>query len=193
MSLNDYRNAILLALAMEQPGRLLNLFRNLSSLSQESILRAPSITGNTSVDEVLRTLSGSDLIRLLRYVRDWNANAKTSAVAQKVLHAIVKLRAAEDIMNAFSDDTILSSLGGGEKPQGGATALHELIEGLIPYTERHLARMEKLVQDSYVVDYLLGEMDDGMFGLGDDDEMEVDVEDGKGVQLQTDLIVEVEA
>ena len=33
--------------------------------------------------------------------------------------------------------------------------------------------MEKLLQDSYVVEHLLSEMDDGMFGeLGDEDEDE---------------------
>ena len=53
----------------------------------------------------------------------------------------------------------------------GATALKEILDALIPYTERHLTRMEKLLQDSYVVEHLLSEMDDGMFGeLGDDDE-----------------------
>ena len=49
--------------------------------------------------------------------------------------------------------------------------LKELVDALIPYTERHLTRMEKLLQDSYVVEHLLSEMDDGMFGeLGDGDE-----------------------
>ena len=189
VSLNDYRNAILLALAMEQPGRLLSLFRSLSSLSQSSPVHSPSITGNASVDEVLRTISGSDLTRLLRYVRDWNTNAKTSAVAQKVLRAIVKLRAAEDIMKAFTADNVL-----GEKDHQNPMALRELIDGLIPYTERHLARMEKLVQESYVVDYLLGEMDDGMFGLGDDeDEMEVVVDNGDDALAQPDSAVSVKA
>ncbi|KAH8099818.1 WD40 repeat-like protein [Cristinia sonorae] len=202
ISLNDYRNAILLALAMEQPGRLLNLFKNLSSLSSSSLLQVPSITGNASVDEVLRTISGTDLTRLLKYVRDWNANAKTSAVAQRVLHAIVKLRAAEDIMKAFSDDSVFKALGSGsgsnEKDQGGATALREMVEGLVAYTERHLVRMEKLVQESYVVDYLLGEMDDGMFGLGDEDDEEMEVEGHSGSQpvlgfSQPDAMVVAEA
>ena len=61
----------------------------------------------------------------------------------------------------------------------GATALKELVDALIPYTERHLSRMEKLLQDSYVVEHLLSEMDDGMFGeLGADDEDEDAEADG---------------
>lgn len=172
---------------MEQPGRLHSLFKALPAESDPSTF---SITGHPAVDEVLRTLSGADLARLLRYVQNWNAKAKTSVVAQRVLHAIVKQRAAEDIMNAFDQDHTLAKLTddlavttskAGDK--GGATALRELIEALAPYTERHLARLERLVQESYVVDYLLGEMDGGMFGLDDDMEEEdvMDVDTAVGV------------
>ncbi|THG98544.1 hypothetical protein EW026_g3660 [Hermanssonia centrifuga] len=169
LSLNDYRNAILLALAMEQPGRLHTLFKNLPSSSPAGSI---SITGHPAVDEVVRTLGGVDLAKLLRYVRDWNANVRTSGVAQRVLHAIVKLRAADDIIAAFGEEgafSVLASMSaegetGGGKESKGVSPLREIIEGLLPYTERHLARMEKLVQESYVVDYLLGEMDDGRFG-----------------------------
>ena len=192
LSLQDYRNAILLALAMSQPGRLLSLFKSLSSPSSPSLTSTPSITGNPSVDQVLRTLPASDLAKLLRYIRDWNANAITSNVAQRVLHAIVKLRPAEDILNAFSQETALNSLVSGDdaeagKEKSGSTALREIIEGLIPYTERHLARMEKLVQESYVVDYLLGEMDDGMFG------MEYDAGDEEVMQMDVDTTIDVGA
>jgi len=176
LSLNDYRKAIQLALAMEQPGRLLSMFKNLRSTSSaependfETLSPPSSITGHSSVDEVIRTLSGSDLAKLLRYVRDWNANAKTSEVAQNVLYAIMKLRSAEDVMKAFGDEAGEIALSSGSfepsasKPGSGGTALKELVDAIIPYTERHLARIERLVQDSYVVDYILGEMDDGMF------------------------------
>jgi U3 small nucleolar RNA-associated protein 13 len=132
---------------------------------------ASSITGHPAVDEVIRTLAGSDLARLLRYVRDWNANAKTSAIAQNVLYAVVKLRPADDVAEAFGEEadgfSVRAGGGFGEGPNKGSrvggTALRELVDALIPYTERHLSRMEKLVQDSYVVDYILSEMDDGIF------------------------------
>jgi U3 small nucleolar RNA-associated protein 13 len=165
VSLQDYRKAIELALAMGHPGRLLNLFKDIRSSPEVS-----SITGRDSVDQVIRTLSGSDLARLLRYVRDWNANAKTSGVAQGVLYAVVKLRSAADVMGAFGDEAALAGLAGegsssviGGRDGAGSTALKDLVDALIPYTERHLSRMERLVQESYVVDYVLGEMDDGMF------------------------------
>ncbi|PIL31471.1 transporter [Ganoderma sinense ZZ0214-1] len=182
LALHDYRNAILLALSMAHPGRLHSLFAALPSASDSP--DAPSITGHAAVDEVLRTLPLIELARLLRYVRDWNANARTSTVAQRVLHAVVKLRPADDLARAFDAATAAPVLDADGTDAGaafappsvegrGATALKELIDALIPYTERHLTRMEKLLQDSYVVEHLLSEMDDGMFGeLGDEDEDE---------------------
>lgn len=189
LSLHDYRKAIQLALAMEQPGRLLTLFTNIraSPSPENAFTNAPehSITGNVAVDEVIRTLPGSDLARLLRYVRDWNAKAKTSNVAQGVLFAIVKMRSAEDVMQAFGDEAGEAVFTNGLVGKGagaGATPLKELVDALIPYTERHLSRMERLVQESYVVDYILGEMDDGMFDADMEDDKSMDVDMSVAIQ-----------
>jgi len=180
LSLHDYRKAIQLALAMQQPGRLLSLFKNIQATPSDSAADAASVTGNSAVDEVLRTLGGSDLARLLRYVRDWNPNAKTSRVAQGVLHAVLKLRSVDDVIAAFTQEAhenILQSSGqeNVKTATSGNTALKELIDAMIPYTERHLSRMDRLVQDSFVVDYILSEMDDGMFDGQDIDTMDVDL------------------
>lgn len=156
---------------MEQPGRLLSLFKNIKTVNADDT----SITGRPSVDEVIRILGGSELAKLLLYVRDWNTNAKTSRVAQGILYAVVKLKSSDEVMKAFQDqlgETVF--IGDDTKgPVATGTALKELVDALIPYTERHLARMDKLVQESYMVDYILGEMDNGMFNV-EDDEMDVD-------------------
>jgi len=128
-----------------------------------------SITGNLSVDEVVRTLPQDELSKLVRHVRDWNATARTSAVAQLVLHAIVKLRPASDIQAAFGSQMRNLSpdkkVGGNDKldveiKQGDG--LREVLDALIPYTERHLAQTDRLMQDSYILDFLLSEMDGGV-------------------------------
>jgi U3 small nucleolar RNA-associated protein 13 len=161
---------------MGQPGRLLSLFKNIRASAAESSTPSASITGHPSVDEVIRTLGGSDLAKLLRYVRDWNTVAKTSLVAQGVLFAITKLRSADDVMQAFGDEVHETALveGSAKATGAGGTGLKEMVDGLIPYTERHLARMERLVQESYMVDYVLGEMDDGMFDGEYDEAMDIE-------------------
>ena len=172
VSLRDYRNAILLALAMQQPGRLLSLFKSVrSGLDVEGLTRFKSFTGSPAVDEVIRTMSADDLVTLIKFVRDWNSNAKTSEVAQEILYAIVKLRPAEDIIEMFK--TQISLTGEEQSTDAAGGGLKEIVDGLIPYTERHLARMERLIQESYVVDFLLEEMDQGIL-CGGADVMEVD-------------------
>ena len=153
--MQDYRRAIEVALSLGHPGRLLQLFKDLNGDS--------GVTGSADVDRVLKELAPADLVRLLLYVRDWNTRASSAAVAQRVLHAIMKLRSADDIANAFENASTSDEKNG----------LHELVEGLIPYTERHLGRMERLVQESYVLDYVLREMDDGL-AEDDDEVMDVD-------------------
>jgi U3 small nucleolar RNA-associated protein 13 len=164
LSLQDYRNAILLALVMDQPGRLFTVFRNIRSsrsVAHPSPL-LPSLTGHPAVDSVIETLSLPQLARLLTYVRDWNATSRTSTVAQTVLHAILKLRSAEDIVDAFQAKGEIEF--DGLKPSSkGAISLKDLVDAMIPYTERHFTRMDTMVQDSYIVDFLLGEMDSGLF------------------------------
>ncbi|WWD18110.1 hypothetical protein CI109_102559 [Kwoniella shandongensis] len=189
VALKDYRRAILLALSMSQPGRLLHLF---STVIQSPTPAPGSMTGSTEIDQVLRTLPGLDLVRLLKFVRDWNVSARTSPVAQVILNAILKLRSAEEILNAFDSvgkvptitheddeeedgeeekektdaekDKATERKNKRQKAIAAPISIKELLEGLIPYSERHFTRVDKLVQESYMLDYVLGEMDGGLFG-----------------------------
>ncbi|KZW00565.1 WD40 repeat-like protein [Exidia glandulosa HHB12029] len=172
VALNDYKHAILLGLAMDQPGRLFKLFKTVRSedAESESPVDATSLTGHPAVDEVLRTLSAPDLARLLRHVRTWNTTARTSAVAQGILHAVLKLRSVADIVSAFAPEVV--ALEGHGKTDGEANGLQDLIEGLIPYSERHLTRVERLVQESYTIDFLLAEMDG--LEIGPDADVDMD-------------------
>jgi len=120
-----------------------------------------AITGHLAVDGVLKTLPLPSLAKLLTHVRTWNAAAHTSSIAQTVLHAVLKLRPTEDIAAAFEGAALDEKCG--VTSQKDCTSLQGLIEGMLPYTQRHLMRVEKLVQDSWVVDFVLGEMDGGFF------------------------------
>ncbi|KAF8445679.1 U3 small nucleolar RNA-associated protein [Boletus edulis BED1] len=171
LAMHDYRRAIELALAMQQPGKLLALFGEIRSAAMERGLQGDTnVSGKDALDEVLRTLSSPDLSVLVRYIRDWNTNAKTSGVAQSVLYTILRLRPAEEVLEAFD----YSSPEGTRHPIGTTSSLKDIIDGLIPYTQRHLARLDRLVQESFVVDYMLNEMDDGMFDGTGGEIMDVD-------------------
>lgn len=135
----NYREAITLALALNHPARLLSLLQNVINTSPSE---AGSISGLKAVDEVLASLADEQILSLLMRVRDWNTNARTSPVAQRVLGVVVR---------SYSADR-LASLG---KRKGG----REVMEGLRVYTERHYRRVEELWGESWLVEFLLGEMD----------------------------------
>lgn len=155
-----------------------------------------SITGSDEVDQVILSLSGTDLVRLLKFVRDWNSNARTSSVAQRILHAVLKLRTPEDLLSAFENkapeelavdpeadmdidaDPKTEEVQQSKKRKEPPTSFKDLLDGLIPYSQRHFTRIDKLVQESYMLDYIVGEMDGGLFG---GEVMEVDHVNGNGV------------
>ena len=135
----NYREAITLALALNHPARLLSLLTNVINTSPPE---KDSISGVKAVDEVLSTLSDEQLLSLLFRVRDWNTNARTSPVAQRVLNVVARNYSA----------VRLAGLG---RRKGGK----EVVEALRVYTERHYRRVEELWGESWVVECLLGEMD----------------------------------
>ncbi|EEB09051.1 U3 snoRNP-associated protein Utp13 [Schizosaccharomyces japonicus yFS275] len=127
----DWKNAIALALSLDRPLGLLRLFERVISGRQE----ANSYLGIREVDEVLSHLDDSQLTTLLLRIRDWNTNAKTSLVAQRLLHII---------LHAYEPAHILR-----------IPNIKSILDAMVPYTQRHLNRVEDLVEDSYIVDYVL--------------------------------------
>lgn len=246
LAVKDYRNAISLALAMNQPRRLFNLFTtvdnsrsqgdsttstgdllnsalqmngktegnidpSLQALVQAGVLSMASagmmaktatttptpatISGSSLVDQVLETLHPSQLRTLLGFIRDWNTSARTSHIAQLVLHAILRFHSADDIVAAFeSDDNDRRDEGQREeeerartemrdqhrnqrniKRQGpqAATDLRTVIESILPYTKRHYDRAQRLLTESAMLQYTLACMDSVLGAEGQDDD-EVD-------------------
>ncbi|RYP73255.1 hypothetical protein DL771_003684 [Monosporascus sp. 5C6A] len=140
----SYREAITLALQLNHPGRLLALFTSVVNSKNPD---AGSLTGLKAVDEVLASLSDEQLFLLLLRLRDWNTNARTAPVAQRILWTLAKSYPASRLSN-------LSVQGA-----RGQKSLKEVMNALKVYTERHYKRMEELVDESYLLEYTLQEMD----------------------------------
>ncbi|KAH7032955.1 WD40-repeat-containing domain protein [Microdochium trichocladiopsis] len=140
----SYREAITLALQLNHPGRLLSLFTTVINTKTPD---AGSLTGLVAVDQVLATLSDEQLFLLLLRLRDWNTNARTAPVAQRILWALVRSYPA----SKFSTLSV--------KGARGQKSLKEVLNALKVYTERHYKRIEELVDESFLVEYTLKEMD----------------------------------
>ena len=147
----NYREAITLALQMDQPGRLFSLFK---SVVETETPEKGSLSGLLAVDDVLSHLGDEQLYKLLVRLRDWNTNVKTAPIAQKILWTVVKSYPPSQ----------LASL----RPQGKIGAkgsMKDVLDAIRAYSERHYRRVEELVDESYLLDFTLREMDD-VSGVG---------------------------
>ncbi|RHZ70856.1 hypothetical protein Glove_265g18 [Diversispora epigaea] len=132
----DYKNAIIFAISLNQPFRLLKLFTEILENRPEG---DTSITGSKKIDDIITSLSKENLEQMLKYIRDWNTNAKHSRTAQTVLNVILKNYSSQDLLE-ISD-------------------IKELLDGMLPYAERHYQRLDRMLTDSYIIDYTLHAMD----------------------------------
>lgn len=161
-----------------------------------------SITGSSSVDSILANLPKNQLIQLLLYIRDWNTTGKTCEISQMVLHAILRRKSSKEIREAFElgnknrsedDEEEENKENGSSEKEGGLISklitqknkkdgkpkvkdLGELLNGIIPYTQRHLNRADKNLTESMVLDYTLKCMD-LILGEDLDEEFEEDEEE----------------
>lgn len=140
----SYREAITLALQLNHPGRLLGLF---TSVVMTNPPEPGSLSGVKAVDSVLASLSDEQIFLLLLRLRDWNTNARTASVAQRILWTLVRSYPA----SKFSKLSV--------KGARGQKSLDDVLHALKVYTERHYKRLEELVDESYLVEYTLQEMD----------------------------------
>jgi len=121
-----------------------------SSQQQESSSSSSSSSSASTVSRVLQThITSWDLDRIaqvLKYCREWNTRARNSALAMWVLQAIVTTVSVDRLTSKEATET-----------QHGS--IPEIVTGITPYAERHFARLDRLHANSYLLDYLLVNMD----------------------------------
>jgi len=139
----SYREAITLTLQLNHPARLLALFRKVTDTNPPEV---GSFSGLKAVDEAIGNFTDGQLLALMQRLRDWNTNARTAVLAQKILGIVVRM---------YPTTRLAELRGRGWK---------EVLEGLRVYTERHYRRVEELLDESYLVEYTLREMEGVMGG-----------------------------
>ncbi|KAL2833439.1 WD40-repeat-containing domain protein [Aspergillus cavernicola] len=188
-----YREAITLALQLNHPGRLLSLFNNAVDAADDPNsndipreARSNSLTGNPSIDEVLQTLGPENLFTLLIRLRDWNTNARHSKIAQRILFALFRSYPASTFIELASSSLVKRS-GDGR----AAAAMKDILSALASYTERHYRRVEELEDESYLVEWVLGEMDGGigLTALGAPTQQSIDGMHDEGNGHQEDVLM----
>ncbi|KAK3141648.1 hypothetical protein QOZ80_4BG0336600 [Eleusine coracana subsp. coracana] len=124
----DYTRAIQLAFELRRPHRLLELF---SQLCRRADPEDP-------VEKAIVDLPKDGLRVLLEYIREWNTKPKFCHVAQFVLFRVLRSLPPTDILEI--------------------KGISELLAGLIPYSQRHFNRVDRLVRSTFLLDYTLTRM-----------------------------------
>ena len=124
-----HRAALKQALALERPHAAWGCLKAIHERS----------TGEATLDPFDQAFSDLELDqsqKLLTAIVDWNANARRAPIAQRALRALIKAHGA---------DTLLKD-----------AALRDAVAA---YTKRHLARLDGLLQQTYLVDSVLGALE----------------------------------
>ncbi|KAJ6763285.1 hypothetical protein OIU79_023932 [Salix purpurea] len=124
----DYNKAIQIAFELRRPKKLFELFSELCRKKE----------GSSQIEKALHALGKEEIHQLFQYVREWNTKPKLCHVAQYVLFGVFNILPPKEILE-------IKGIG-------------ELLEGLIPYSQRHLSRIDRLVRSTFLLDYTLNGM-----------------------------------
>ncbi|EED15266.1 small nucleolar ribonucleoprotein complex subunit, putative [Talaromyces stipitatus ATCC 10500] len=167
-----YREAITLALQLNHPARLLSLFtaaidevdgKKSENDGNDKDADSAALTGNSAVDTVLQSLDQDNLYLLLLRLRAWNTNVRTAKVAQRILYTLVRSYPASTFIElANRPPPAAVTQGQRSRKDVSGLSLKEVFNALSSYTDRHYRRVEELVDESYLVEWILDEMEGGM-------------------------------
>ena len=124
----DWSQAVSLAIDMGRPGQLLGVVNKALQVASDQRI----------LEDVSRSLDVDKIRKTLEYCREWNTNSKNCAAAQAMLHAILRTHSQEELLSV--------------------PGLGPILDGLQAYTQRHTARLDRLMRSSFVVDFILGVM-----------------------------------
>ncbi|OVA02911.1 WD40 repeat [Macleaya cordata] len=121
----DYTKAIQIAFELRRPHKLFDLFSELCR----------SKHSENQVEKALLALGKDEIHQLFEYVREWNTKPKLCHVAQFVLFRVFNILPPTEIIEI--------------------KGINELLEGLIPYSQRHFSRIDRLIRSTLLLDYTL--------------------------------------
>lgn len=132
----DWVQAFKLALQLDHPLRLYNVLKDCIAQNQDKT----SKLGSYELESLIPQLQDQEILLLFKRLRDWNTNARFFEVAQKVIRVILDRCDLEKVYQI--------------------KGIMQYIDALVPYSERHYSRMDTLIEQSYILDYVSRKMDD---------------------------------
>ncbi|KAA8533459.1 hypothetical protein F0562_031107 [Nyssa sinensis] len=121
----DYTKAIQIAFELRRPHKLFELFAELCRRRE----------AKDWIEKALGALGKEEFRLLFEYVREWNTKPKLCHIAQFVLFRLFSILPPTDLIEI--------------------RGIGELLEGLIPYSQRHFSRLDRLERSTFLLDYTL--------------------------------------
>lgn len=124
----DYTTAIQIAFELRRPQKLFELFGELCRKDDPKTL----------LEKAFCSFGKEEFRLLLEYIRECNTKPKFCHIAQFVLSTVFAMLPPTEIVE-------IKGIG-------------ELLEGIIPYSQRHFNRIDRLERSAYLLDYTLTRM-----------------------------------
>ncbi|XP_019186859.1 PREDICTED: transducin beta-like protein 3 [Ipomoea nil] len=124
----DYTRAIQIAFELRRPRKLFELFGQLCRKEEPRV----------HLGKALHAFGKEEFCLLLEYIREWNTKPKFCHIAQFVLSTVFTMLPPTEIIE-------IKGIG-------------ELLEGIMPYSQRHFSRIDRLERSAYLLDYTLTSM-----------------------------------
>jgi U3 small nucleolar RNA-associated protein 13 len=138
----EYGDALKISLERDKPHHALKI---LNAMIEIDVQKGQN--GLVSIQNYIKGWNNEQILRMLRYCREWNTRARNSHVALLTVKAIVSTIPIHK----------LASISG----------VPEIVAGIIPYLERHYERIDRLHASSYLFDFALSSM--GVIDASDTD------------------------
>lgn len=119
----DYTRAIQIAFELRRPHKLLNLFGELCRKGDME----------DHIGKALKAFSKEEFGLLLEYIREWNTKPKFCHIGQFVLSRVYSILPATEIIKVPN--------------------FTEHLEALVPYSQRHFSRLDRLVRSLFMLQY----------------------------------------
>jgi U3 small nucleolar RNA-associated protein 13 len=129
----EYGAALDLALLREKPHQTLKVLNAIIEGDVET-----GGNGYTAVSQHVTKWSMERVAQVMAYCRDWNTRARNSSVALLVIRAIVSSCPVQKL--------------------AATEGISEIVAGIIPYSERHFERIDRLYASSFLLDFVLSSM-----------------------------------
>ncbi|ETO25979.1 hypothetical protein RFI_11159, partial [Reticulomyxa filosa] len=159
---NKFGKAVQLCIELDQPQRLLQLLLEIIEGKKENVIGKLEI-----LTEIVRSLNAHQLGALITLINDWNTNSRYCTVSQFLLYVIFKNYELDDLCKLTishlhrrgkvksKDNEIINLdvpevLGGNVRQQSFA----EIVSALSAYSKRHYQRIDNLIKQCYLLDYV---------------------------------------